>query len=1300
MLDALQEVGRTRNVSLRLMEEIAWLHRVTDEAREAALQHRDETAWLRAQVAELQNAAEARQGALLARTEEVAWLRGCVADAEARVAAEVRLRAGAEAYAAARAMEAQTLRSTVAWRLLAPFRLGRRGAVPPPPASPVPAMVRVDGSLAADRAGVTDESRRDDGRGWPALADQDASFERKEPAARDPALVPEALVQPRLVRPPPTPCRAPLTAVHQFHAGSAVGDAITNAMLLIRNRLRAAGFRSEIYVAHRGDGLGEAFRPLDTLPDHDGYVLLLHHSMGFGELEAVLARPARKVLVYHNITPAEMIAIPRIREQAELGRAQLARLQEETVFALADSAFNRAELQALGFPGVRVCPLLFDAEAMLRRAQALDRIGDGVFTVLFVGRVTPSKGQDALVEAFAAFRARFDRPCRLVLAGAIDPDEHGFVDAVRRQIAAQGLAGAVTLTGRVSEQELEAWYRQADLYVSLSRHEGFGVPLAEAMAHGVPVVAWPAGAVPFTLEGAGLVLETLAPDGVADAMLAADRDRAGQAERGRAAVRRWSVERHWPVLEAALGLAGAAAPEVASGAVAANLRIGIAGHFAGSYSLAAVNRHIASLLEAERPGSVRILAADGEMDRACALLAQRPAPASGPELVISGHYPLLVPAHRGDLLAALFFWEESLIPSATVAALNASFAAVFAPSRAVAKALIDSGVAIPVLTIGHAPDLSAFAGLRPRETVPGTFLHVSSAFPRKGVDVLLDAWVRAFSRADAVRLVIKAFPNPHNDAAAQVERIRRDHPEAADIVLVDADLPGEAMPGLYQEASAVVLPSRGEGLNLPVVEAMAAGVPVIVTGRGGHMDFCTEANARLVASRLGMAGSHLSAPHALWAEPDVADLAAAMREAADGALAGRAEAARRDIARFADPAAFAARLRAAAAGLLAAPPAPALRLTWVTSWGVRCGIAEYSRALLDALPREGLAAPVVLADDRAPPDAGVQRAWQLGDGIERLLGAILRADGDLTVIQHQPMLLGWGELGLLLGRMEQAGRPVVVTLHNTAHLLEIEPDERDVAVRGLARAARLLVHTLADLHRLDALGLAGVATLFPHAAPAIVPTGIRALPQDEAPVIGSTGFFLPGKGLPELVEAAARMRARWPGIRLRLVNAEYGDPASAEEIAACRAQAARAGLAVEFHTEFLGLAEQRALLAGCDVIALPYQRSKEGSSAALRSALAAGVPVAVTPIPLFEEAEGAVARLPGLAPAAIELGLSSLLRSTERRAAVVAGAQAWAADRALPDVARRMHGMLHGLAAQRRLGQTLDGSLWGAPLAA
>ncbi len=1110
--------------------------------------------------------------------------------------------------------------------------------------------------------------------------------------------------------------------IHQFHSGSAPADAITAAMLLTRRILRELGYRSDIFVEHLDPALAGELRPLAELPEHHEYVLLLGHSMGYDVFDRIVALPVPKVLFYHNITPPALLAgVPALQSYAELGRAQLGRLRSRVAAVLAASEFNATELRRLGFTDPIACTLLFDLDRMTRRPVA-PRDPAQPFTVLFVGRVIDSKGQADLVAAFGHFAAAFAGAARLVLVGRVDA-AGPYRQAIETAIQCHDLADRVTLTGLVSDTELEAHYAEADLYVSLSHHEGFGVPLVEAIARGVPVLAWPCGAVPFTLgetTASGGILTERDPQSVGERILALAEDASARAalhRRQRASLDRFRLDRQIPLLVQALIRAGATPPEPPQlrAVLAANLRFTIAGHINGSYSLAGINRDLALAIEAERPGAVRVIAVEGEitgaiddvpasMRQEIAGLIGRPRHETGPHVVISQHYPVWVPTDPGDLALAAFFWEETVVPPETVALLAENFRGVLAPTEFVAKALLDSGLPIPVRAVGHAPDLASFAALAnarpPRDAKIFTFLHVSSCFPRKGVDVLLAAYAKAFRVGDPVRLVIKGFPNPHNDVAEQLAALRAADPELAEIELIDRDISRDELLGLFAASDTVVLPTRGEGFNLPAAEAMAAAIPLIVTGFGGHLDFCNPGNARLLQYRLAPSGSHLASPLSAWAEPDRDDLAAALREAVAtrrdplqaAAWRARADRARADIAAAIASAAVLGRIAAAASDWLVAPRPGRPRLAWVSSWAVRCGVAEYSRHLLDALPTE--MTPIILADSRTEPDCGAEKqaagppvrvAWRLGDeaSLPDLFAALGGADPDCIVVQHQAGLMPWPMLARLLEGAASQDRIIVVALHNTRDLGDIGTADRVRVLHTLRACARVLVHTLADVNLLADLGLASNVALLPHGA--MLPTRDRAVrtlrPEADAPLIGCYGFFLPGKGIGELIAAVATLRETWPRLRLRLVNANYGVPASTDEIASCRDMMARLGLQeeVEFVTEFLPNARSLGLLGECDLVVLPYQSSKEASSAAMRGALTADVPVAVTPLPLFDEAEDAVIRFGATDSQTLAAGIDAILADRTLREATRQAARRWLAPRDWKSVSRQLAGMLTGL---------------------
>ncbi|MBV9783074.1 MAG: FkbM family methyltransferase, partial [Acidisphaera sp.] len=1113
----------TRRISEAETRVAALLDRaVAAEARAAALLDRSAVAEGRAETAEshartVEQRAEAAYLRLAEETRNAARLRS-LADSRGH---EVDRLHAVIAEGEKRTREAENwlaaMRRSTSWRLTAPLRL----------------VVNAIGELRA--------------RGVPPVTPPAAPPQAIPPAAGPAAL---SVAQPDRRAPSPGPSPGKRRVVHQFHSGSAVGDAITNSMFLIRRKLRELGYVSDIFVEHRDAKLLDALRPMNELPQHDGYVLIVHHSMGFDAFSLVAQLAAPKVLLYHNITPPELLpGEPVLQDYSRLGRRQLAEWRPRVAAALADSEYNAIELRRLGFAAVQSCMLLFDMAELRATAGRFTRAGaDEPFTILFVGRVTQAKGQRELIAAYAAFRARFERPSRLVIVGRHDGAGPDYLQALQAGIAENGLAAHVLLTGLASDDELHGWYAAADLYVSLSRHEGFSVPLIEAMVHGVPVLAWPSSAVPYTLGDAGELLEDTAPQAVAERMLALAGDparRAAIVQRQYARLDRFTLQSQIPALVQALTMAGTAPPVADAPTrqmLAANMRFTVMGHLNKNYSLAAINRRLALALEAERPGRVRVVPVEGqttsdlsevpsEQRAAIAELAARPGSVSGPEIVISHHFPVHVPEEPGDAALALFFWEESLVPWDTVALLNRSFRGVLSPSRFVSKALIDSGLSIPVRTVGFAPDLAGFRRLA--ETRAGgagrggrfTFLHVSSCFPRKGVDVLLAAYAGAFRRGDAVRLVIKGFPNPHNATAEQIAQLRETDPEAPEIVLVDRDMTEPELLDLYAEADAMVLPTRGEGFNIPAAEAMAAGMPLIVTGFGGHRDFCDASVARLIDYRFAPSRSHLAAAHSIWVEPLVKDLAAAMREVAGGAACAGSggERTRRAVVAaeaLADRGAMVRRVREAALDFLLAPPREPLRIAWVSTWSVRCGIAEYSRHLLDNLPAdEAIGEITILADRRTEPTSGPRRVlqgWELGnpENPHTLAAAVAAQDPHIVVLQHQPGLFAWGILADLLRTPAFVERVAVVTLHNTRDLLDASVEERDRAVAALAGVARVIVHTIADLNLMKSFGLVSNVALFPQGAPpGIAPRSPRPLTPGEAPLIGCYGFFLPNKGI-------------------------------------------------------------------------------------------------------------------------------------------------------------------------------------------
>ena len=323
-----------------------------------------------------------------------------------------------------------------------------------------------------------------------------------------------------------TGARRPLGAVHQFLPDLSPGDATSNHTLAVQRELRDMGLASEVYTHTTHPSLRERTRPYQSyvaVPGR-GERLLYHLSIGSVVADFLLAREEPLLVDYHNLTPGEFFAgwDPPVVYGQTWGRRQLGELAARAELGLADSSFNRSELVDAGCRQAVVVPILFDTDALAADvdAAALERLqaakAAGGTDWLFVGRMVPNKAQHDVVKAFAAYRRLFDPAARLHLVGGTSVP--AYADAVARFVDALGLGGAVDLAGPVPPGVLAAHYRSADAFVCLSEHEGFCVPLLEAMHHEVPIVALGAAAVPETLGGGGLVLPDKSPVTVAAAV--------------------------------------------------------------------------------------------------------------------------------------------------------------------------------------------------------------------------------------------------------------------------------------------------------------------------------------------------------------------------------------------------------------------------------------------------------------------------------------------------------------------------------------------------------------------------------------------------------------------------------------------------------------------------------------------------------------------------------------------------------------------------------------------------------------
>jgi glycosyltransferase involved in cell wall biosynthesis len=298
--------------------------------------------------------------------------------------------------------------------------------------------------------------------------------------------------------------------IHQLVPALHHGDAIGDSALMIRNYLRSKGFKSDIYaydidepVANEGIGFRKEqpqLAPKDTL--------ILHFALPSGMSEFLKQTPARKAMIYHNVTPADFWlsydkALVHLAVEA---RKQLAELSGVVDRAAGDSEYNRLELEKLNYKSTCVLPIFVDQSryAVPPSPWILKTIQDGLFNFLCVGRVAPNKKLEDVIRLYYFFKRLCTPLARLIFIGKKNVSL-AYYAALKELTMRYGLMpDDVLFTGHVDWSELVAYYKAAHVLVSMSAHEGFCVPLVEAMICDTPILAYKSSAIPYTLGSAGI----------------------------------------------------------------------------------------------------------------------------------------------------------------------------------------------------------------------------------------------------------------------------------------------------------------------------------------------------------------------------------------------------------------------------------------------------------------------------------------------------------------------------------------------------------------------------------------------------------------------------------------------------------------------------------------------------------------------------------------------------------------------------------------------------------------------------
>ncbi len=305
------------------------------------------------------------------------------------------------------------------------------------------------------------------------------------------------------------PARSGQPAVHQMLPDFSYGDAIGNDVLAIQKALRSWGFASDIFAEHVHPKLRHKSRPWQEYASGAKAldVLIFHFSIGHGLAELLPTLPGRKVLRYHNITPAEFLEelSPDAARRSRLGRRQLPALAQAVELGLGVSDYNCAELAEAGCPATATVPILLDLDQLEAAPDpaVLSRFKERGPNLLHVGRIAPNKCIEDLIKTHY-WLTKLMPGARLLLVGGGMDMAYGL--GLREMVTELGVPG-VHFAGHVSDAQLMSYYQVGHLYLCQSQHEGFCVPLVESMHFGMPIVACASTGVPGTLGDGGVLLQ-------------------------------------------------------------------------------------------------------------------------------------------------------------------------------------------------------------------------------------------------------------------------------------------------------------------------------------------------------------------------------------------------------------------------------------------------------------------------------------------------------------------------------------------------------------------------------------------------------------------------------------------------------------------------------------------------------------------------------------------------------------------------------------------------------------------------
>ena len=308
------------------------------------------------------------------------------------------------------------------------------------------------------------------------------------------------------------------------------GDATSNDLLALKDALDSYGIQNAYYadvIQENAKDLG--VKSFFEYKNKEDDIVIFHFSIMSRFTEYFKNYKGKKWVIYHNVTPHTFFEeYDDVMVDICKGSIQnISSLKDTVDLCIADSEFNKENLIEMGYKcPIEVLPILirfsdYDKEAneeIIKKYR-----GDGYTNILFTGRVAPNKKQEDIIESFYYYKKNINEKSRLFIVGGYGKEDK-YYKRLKRYVEEIGIEDVI-FTGHIPFADILGYYRASDIFLCLSEHEGFCVPLVEAMYFGIPIIAYDSTAIKETLGGSGLLLEDKNPKKVAEAIDIIEKDK-------------------------------------------------------------------------------------------------------------------------------------------------------------------------------------------------------------------------------------------------------------------------------------------------------------------------------------------------------------------------------------------------------------------------------------------------------------------------------------------------------------------------------------------------------------------------------------------------------------------------------------------------------------------------------------------------------------------------------------------------------------------------------------------------------